>query len=389
MAPVLGTPDGEPIVSTLEGQTMNTHTTSGQWLARAGGLLCAGAAAYVLTQDAIHSGKWTTDDLLMLPLVAVTILASHLVGNARRARAWGAVAGFCLLALIGTALIVYTSVGRQARIADAEDAHAADVAKRIKDIEADIAAITKKRDDASVVIEHERKRLATECSTGKGTKCDGTRYSIGVYEAAVKGHEADIERKRRDLDRIGPVPVTGARAVRMATVIAMFSSQEAALKARLTRIFRELEPFAFSLLWEIGAAINLGYGFRHRRSNHVRPTIAETAQTSFPATVASALPPPALFDRQSLPEIDAIPTPPTGPKGGNRHRQPLPSNVIPIGKHPVIAALESAGGTVASNKALAEIMCVTPGESTKRVQEVAKLVDVRRVGRETRISLRR
>ncbi len=85
------------------------------------------------------------------------------------------------------------------------------------------------------------------------------------------------------------------------------------------------------------------------------------------------------------------PTPPTPPKG-RKKRKPLPENETATiyafpAKHPVIAALENVGGSVASNHALAELMGVTDGEASKRWQEVRHLLTVRRVGKETRISL--
>lgn len=365
---------------------MNISTTPGRWLARVAGLLSGGAAVYVLDQDAIRSGHWTTDDLLMPVLVILTILASHLIGSAIRARAALSVAGFAMLALIGTCLIVYTSVGRQARLAETEDAQAGAVAQRIAAITAEIARVTDKRSEADDMLDGARKKLATECGSGKGNRCEGKRATADVYEAAVKGHDADLERLRSELAAVGPAPVTGAKASRMASVIAVFYTDEDAVKSRLTRVFRLFEPFAYSLFWELGALVALGFGFSHR-GQPAMPTISDTAQTSFPATLPDA----SLFRTwQALPEIDPEPPAPPhgGPKGGNRRRKSLPANVVPFVKHPVIAALETAGGGVASNRHLATLMGVSPGESTKRVREVADRLDLVRVGKELRINLK-
>lgn len=84
---------------------------------------------------------------------------------------------------------------------------------------------------------------------------------------------------------------------------------------------------------------------RERRMN--RPTPGDTAQTSYPVP----------------PEIQ---------------------NVI---KHPVLVALEKAGGEVPSNRALAELMRVSPGEASKKHQEVAHLLRYHRDGKAVRISL--
>lgn len=359
---------------------MQISTTSGRWLARAAGFLAGGAAIYVLTQDAIRTGHWTTDDMLMPVLVVLTILASHLVGTAIRARAAISVAGFVAMAMIGTALIVYTSVGRQAHIADTEDAKATATAHRIEAVEAEISRVTAKRIEAEAMLDGARARLAAECASGKGRRCKGVMSTADTYEAAVKGHDADLNKLRAELAGIGPAPVTGAKATRMASVIAVFFADETAIKARLARIFRLFEPFAYSLFWELGALVALGFGFGHGKA---RPTIAERMQTSFPS---GDMPDATMFSgRQPLPEND----PPAPPRGGKRCRQTLPANVVPFGKHPVIAALENAGGSVASNRELASLMGCHPGESTKRVREVADQLDLVRVGKEKRISLKR
>lgn len=117
------------------------------------------------------------------------------------------------------------------------------------------------------------------------------------------------------------------------------------------------------------------------------PTPRDVLQTSFPASEETI----AGVDRRWFEGDD--PEPPNGPNGGNRRRkssrQSLPSNVIPLNRHPVIRALEQAGGSVASNKELAEIMGVTPPESSKRVREVESLLNIKREGRDKRIALKR
>jgi hypothetical protein len=353
---------------------MRHTTTPGRWLARAAGVLSAGAALYVLTQDAIRTGQWTTDDLLMPVLVVLTISASHLVGAALRARALLAALGFLVLALIGTSLIVYTSVGRQARIAETEDGAAAVVSSTVSSLKAEMAAIADKRGVTDELLTNARAAVAIACASGNGPKCKGAQATAEVYSAAVTGYDADTDKLRGKLAAAGPVPVTGAKAARMASVIAVFYADEKGVTEKLTRAFRLFEPFAYSLFWELGSLIALSYGFAHGR----RATLE---------TISGRQGRPEIEARQPLPEPPEVP-PQGGPKGGNRIRKPLPANVVPFaGKHPVIAALEQSGGTVASNRELAAIMGVSPGESTKRVREVAGQLRLERSGKELRISL--
>lgn len=116
------------------------------------------------------------------------------------------------------------------------------------------------------------------------------------------------------------------------------------------------------------------------------PRPRDVLQTSFPASEETI----AGIDPRWFASDD--PEPP-GPKGGNRRRnsshQSLPSNVVPFSRHPVIRALEQVGGSVSSNKELAEIMGVTPPESSKRVREVESLLNITREGRDKRIALKR
>jgi hypothetical protein len=57
-------------------------------------------------------------------------------------------------------------------------------------------------------------------------------------------------------------------------------------------------------------------------------------------------------------------------------------------KHPVLSALENIGYPV-NNGELARLMGVSDGEASKRWREVAHLLEVARVGKERRITLKR
>lgn len=367
---------------------MNIHTTTDRWVARLAGAIAAGSAIYVLTQDAIKSGHWTTDDLLMPVLVLLTILGIHLAGSAVKSRSFGSALGFVGLGIMGIALIVYTSVGRQARIADAEDAGVAYHAARVAELQAGVSAIEAERKAAYDMLVDANRRLEIDCVRGKKSKghCDGIRASIGVYTGSVAGHDARIERIQKQVAEMGPPPATGgSRATRMAAVIAVFSADEEAAKARLSRVFRLFEPFAYSLFWELGALVAFGYGFGGKRR---RPTFADSAQSSFAGTAD-----PAMFAGK-FPD----PTPPRGPK----KRQPLPANVADlrtfaskrIGKrsHSEVerqALLDALAQGPANNETLAKRMGVKGCEATRRRQAFPADVIERRDGKNVIIELRR
>lgn len=244
---------------------MKHNYTAGRVLAILAGIAATLGALAILSHDAITTGHWSLDHALMPVVVGITILAGHLIGSALRSLKVLSAAGFALLFILGTALTVYTSVGRQAKIADTEDAAAAAVASQIDGLNAEISRINEKRTKADKMLTAAQTALADECGTGKGSRCGGRKATVDVYEAAVKGHDADVARIRKQIAEAGPVPVSNARAARMASVIAIFMADEDAAKARMTRVFRMFEPFALSLFLELTAIVAFGYAFGNRR----------------------------------------------------------------------------------------------------------------------------
>lgn len=331
---------------------MPGSTTPARWLAIVSGGIAAGAAVYVLTQDAIASGHWSSDDVLLPVLVLLTILATHLIGSAIRDRAWLSCAGFVLLAALGTSLVVYTSVGRQARVADTEDAQAQNIATRILKLDDEVKRIERLRLAAEGMLEAARREHARECHSGVGKRCSGIQATIDVYTAAIKGHDADLTRVRREMADVGPVPIVGSKASRMASLIAIFARDEITTQRRLSRTFRLFEPVALSMFWELGALVAFAYGFGHGRR---RPALA-TANDNI-----------------------------TSPPSNSGTRQFAPVAQIPT-DHPVIVALHRAGRPL-SNGELAGAMRVTKGEASKRWREVEGQLAVTRDGRTLRIAL--
>lgn len=330
-----------------------THTsTTPQRAARLAGFAAIGGALYILLKSAIETGHWSTEQILMPVIVGVTILAGHLVTSALRDWRLLSAAGFALVFVLGTGLTVYCSVGQQAKVAEAEGAQAADTAARQAEIAADAERVRAKRKAAEDMLDDARRKFARECNSGLGSRCRGIKATIDVYEAAVKGHDADLAALAERSDAIGPVQAAGVRPGRMAAVLAVFAADEATAREEWTRVFVLFEPFAFSLFLELGAIVAFGYGFAQRR-------VTVSANDNTPARVSSV-------------SDDGFPQPPT--------RKPRPATV-----HPVLAAL--AGGPVASNDELAQRMGVTKGEASKRRQEVEHLLSVTQAGRCKRIGL--
>lgn len=118
----------------------------------------------------------------------------------------------------------------------------------------------------------------------------------------------------------------------------------------------------------------------HRDLDVFRSLLSERLPDRHGPTVAERLP-------------ESFPPPESGPpKPGKRGPRPsqLPENVVDLrpATHPVIAALENVGGSVASNRDLAALMGVSDGEATKRRGEVAHLLIEEQQGKQRRIALR-
>lgn len=247
---------------------MHTHTTEGKALAIVAGAFCAFATVGILLEDVVlHGAPITLKHGLSVVVIGVTIAMGHLASNAKAAGRYMAMCGFSVLFVAGTLLTVHSSVGRQAEhvmVASAE-VEAADKARAIAlaGLEKEQARLDKARAD-----------LASECKTGKGKRCDGIRETIGVYDAAVRGHKADLE-------RLGPARVAVPEAKRAGELAAVFGADPVKVEAATVL----LVPFLTTLFLEIGSIICLGYGFRP-----VRKVLAnDNLQTSYP--IPEPLPP--------------------------------------------------------------------------------------------------
>lgn len=352
---------------------MQTNTTQGRALAIAAGCAFTAGGLTILMGDALlRPQDWTTYHVLTVLTVFGTIAAGHLMADAARARQALAVIGFLMLFLAGTALVVYQSVGRQAELTDTKantaEARNADIATK----RADIATARQRLADADKMVEIETRK------GGCGTNCKDWKQRA----AEVRSHLKTLETEIAALG--APAPVA-PKAEKMAAVAALFGANEAKARAALTLI----EPFLWTLFFEIGSIVSLGFAFRHRPAGPVSiagPSEIDTMQTSF-----AGLAPVSMFSGEQ-PD-------PTPPKPGKRAPlQRFPANVVTFsskhsarktsdGTSAVLSALASVGGSVASNRELAKLMGVTDGEASKRVAAAGHLLAIEKVGKEVRISL--
>ncbi|MDQ8699204.1 hypothetical protein [Hyphomicrobium sp. LHD-15] len=225
----------------------STIKTGQRSLAIAAGMSFTAGALYILLEDIAAGHHWSMEHVLTVFTVVGTIAVGHLAVEAARIRHRLPALGFCLLFVAGTALTVYNSVGRQAESSDA----------RLLDVEArneQIVATKRALSANTAMLTEARERHARECATGRGKRCDGIAATIRVYEDAVKGNNSD-------LFKLGPPKPVAPKAEKMAAVAAVFGADKTRAKALLMLI----EPFAYTLFFELGSIISLGYGLGGQR----------------------------------------------------------------------------------------------------------------------------
>ena len=233
---------------------MQNITANGRILAIiAGAAFVYGELRIILGDHLTDPTQWNTYVQLTVLMVFGTICAGHLVGTALKAKHWAAAVGFTVLFLAGTGLVVFNSVGRQAESSMLTERQADDAAERRVQVKLALARAERMLTEAQA-------DLARECKTGRGKRCDGISATIGVYEAAVKGHVADLE-------KLGPAKPVNAKAAEGAKIAALFGANEAKAKAALMLA----EPFLWTLFFSIGSIVSLGFAFRHRAITETAP----------------------------------------------------------------------------------------------------------------------
>jgi hypothetical protein len=331
---------------------MTTHTPQGRALAIAAGIAStAGGIAILMGPALTQPNEWTQYHGLAILTVGLTIGFGHLAHVAMAERRVLASLGFGMLFVLGTGIVTVNSVGRQAETADTqtlstEAANAAIAAKH-----ADLATARKRLDDANRAADAEMN--GERC----GPRCKDWRQRA----TEVQSHISVLE---GDLAKLGPAKPVDAKASRVAQIVALFGGDPAATKAAM----QLLEPFFWTLLFEIGSIVSFGYAARAGSSGPARLS-ASSAQAESDAASKAA---------------------PSGgqPAQPNRPERPDGSSPGPSGrKAEVLAAITTdvaLGRTVESQRAMAGRFGIPTSTLSDwlREWEAAGLIPTRRtVGR--------
>ena len=296
----------------------------------AGGVFLAGTLGILFEDVLLKGSPLALKHGLTLAILTGTIMVGHLANSARSARQWASAVAFSGVFVIGTVLVVLSSVGRQT----------ADTIQTTAQIEADAGrrvAITQVRNRAVEMLQKAQAELPTACKGGNGKDCKGVKATIEVYEASIRGHDAD-------LSKLGPVQVSNADAEQLAEILStLFGADKAKVKAAAVL----LTPFAIALFLEFGVIISFGFAFRNRPVS-----VVSTVSTVSALDVSEV---PKVSDR----ELDEL-------------RRVLRSANAPL-----------------TNTDVAKALGVVKGEASKRISKAveAGMVSRQRIGKEVSITL--
>lgn len=233
---------------------MRANSTPARALAIALGVIASGGALYILLKDDVMAGRWSDAFVLVPIMIVIALAAGHLAVEAFRSRKLLAALGFTIAFVMGSALTVYTSVGKQAESSDSQILSAEDSTKRRASIETEIA-------DVQRSINWARPDMLKACMGAPEPLPPNAWPECRRRRASVQAFEQRLPELKKDLESLGSRKPVAADADRVAKVIHMlFGLDEKHVKAVLIVI----KPFAFSLLFELTAIAAFGFAFGHR-----------------------------------------------------------------------------------------------------------------------------
>lgn len=244
-----------------------------------GGILAAGGATALLVRDGFETG-FGLDHALMPILVGMTILSAHLAIQA--AHEWRpAFIGLAFLALFGSGLTVYETMGRRAEARDTKTMAAqANEARRLQ--------LSAELQDARTTLQWAEKDRAAECA-GAPSPIPNTWPECRRKTGTVNALKSQIANNTSELDRLKPMPVD-AKGERIASLASFFGADVKTTKGAVAMF----EPFLLPLFLELGSIIMFGFGVGHRTvkpaPKPVEPTFRDEDLMPLPEKEDNVLP---------------------------------------------------------------------------------------------------
>lgn len=224
---------------------MHHTTTNGRALAIvAGAAFLVGGLTILLGPVLMTPAQWGQYHVLTILMIGGTIAAGHLTKTAWKARTFLSCIGFLMLFIAGTTLVVYNSVGRQAEVHDTVTLEAESKNSLIEDKRRDIESARSRLEKAEANADRERGTKCKQRCQDWETAAEDTRHVIRVLESEIKA-----------LGAPKPVDAKAAKAGELAGVFGYNRSQASAIAALI-------EPFLWTIFFEIGSIVSLGFAFR-------------------------------------------------------------------------------------------------------------------------------
>jgi len=333
---------------------METRTTVRSWRALAFAGVILGGTCFILFQDVLEGARITTGHVLTAMALLIATAAGHQIAPTVRAHRYALSASMVILAV---GAILYVGLMSGARNAE----FTANKADRIEETNKERERIGKLRDQAQAMLNVALAEVAKECASGKGTKCEGRKATRDVYEAALKGHHAELA-------KLGTAQTANAGYKAIAEGIVLLPWFSHYTIPQIVHALIILLPWLAVVLSELSVPTFLSLAIGHT----CVPTFADSAQTSFPPPGGGGK------RRRKVAQLSA-------------HEKPrqLPANVISIAdnRKDIVAVLKASGRPMTVSE-LARAMNVTRGEASRRWREAGNRVAAKRHGKFVVISLR-
>jgi hypothetical protein len=316
---------------------MDKSSTPKRGLAIVAGAAFTAGAVVILFGDALWApAQWAAYHYITLLTIFGTIAAGHLTVSAWRAR-HVSTAGFALLFVAGTALVVYQSVGRQAEVADTR---ASAVESRNALIDRKKADLIEARDRVQAAeLQVSEEMAGRPDKNGRRTKASSCGKDCKDWQTRARDAMASVKALEADLASLGPPMTVSPKADRMAQLAAVFGGDFSKWKSALILV----EPFLWTVFFELGSVVSLGFAFGHGRRQPSQTPVFPRATVA--ATVAN--------DLEPLP-----------PKGGNR--RPVATKAAAEAD---VIRLVARGEPIPSQDTLAERWGVHKGTASKWVRD--------------------
>lgn len=223
---------------------MKTTTIVRSWPAIGLGAFFGSVTGFVLFEDVMHGSPVTIGHLQTAAALVGAIAAGHYAWPSLRNRE--TILHGLMLTVLAVACTFYITVTSGARNAEVAGNKVASIKATNSVREREEAQLAK----AEAMLAEAQRKMAVECSSGKGTRCRGVMATVDVYQAAIKGHNATLA----DL----PAPRVNGYA-HAAKVLASWG-------LAVTDEWLSLNiPFLVVLIAELGTVAFLHLGLGHRK----------------------------------------------------------------------------------------------------------------------------